>query len=233
MSGKPFRPLAALPLAFFLLLASCMNTPSPTESTASRTSGVAPLAVFFDATGSSGGAGERAFHELDYRWDFGDETSGAWRRWDGGGWVSGDRPKNEASGPLASHVFERAGTYTVTLQVMAPDGAVSQRAVQITVSDPAVVYGGEKTVCVSTTGDYGGCPSGARRVRTSDFDQARGYAQPGTRVLLRRGERWTLGRTATLSGAGPVTLSAYGTGERPRIVTTAAVATLGFKLATD
>ncbi|MEK7706276.1 MAG: MopE-related protein, partial [Myxococcota bacterium] len=82
---------------------------------AARTSGVAPLAVFFDASGTTDTAvTSRPFHELEYRWDFGDPAGGAT-------WAYGARPgsssKNVALGPVAAHVFESPGTYTVALSV--------------------------------------------------------------------------------------------------------------------
>src|SRR3990172_2937982 len=99
---------------------SSWTTPSPapafTQSgsitpslESARTSGVAPLAVFFDATGTTATGTNHPFHELEYRWDFGDLASGNWR--------TTGLPKNKAMGPVAAHVFETPGTYPVTLTV--------------------------------------------------------------------------------------------------------------------
>ena len=69
----------------------------------SRTSGVAPLAVFFDATATTHtDSNIRPFHDLSYVWDFADAKGESWR-------FSG-RDKNTAYGPLAGHVFEGDGT---------------------------------------------------------------------------------------------------------------------------
>ena len=45
---------------------------------AARASGVAPLAVFFDATATKSASTSRPFHDIEYRWDFGDPSSGTW-----------------------------------------------------------------------------------------------------------------------------------------------------------
>ena len=75
----------------------------------SRVSGVAPLAVFFDATGTTASSTPRPFHDLEYRWDFGDVGSGTWTT----GSSAGVSSRNTATGPVAAHVFETPGTYTI------------------------------------------------------------------------------------------------------------------------
>ena len=70
-------------------------------ATPSRTRGVAPLAVFFDASQTTSVSYPKSFHHLHYAWDFSDPGS--------------RRP--QATGPVAAHVFESPGTYTVNLTV--------------------------------------------------------------------------------------------------------------------
>lgn len=174
----------------------------------SRTSGVAPLAVHFDATGTTE-AGLDAFSQLSYRWNFGDSAAGTWQ-------VSG-LPKNSASGPISAHVFETPGTYTVQLQVSSPNGGAGTRTVSITVADPNTVYSGVNTICVSVAGSFAGCPSGAMQVTSNNFSTALGYATTGRRVLLRRGETFDSGN-ASLNRPGPVTVGAFpATGAPPLI----------------
>src|SRR5688500_14792000 len=60
---------------------------------ASRTSGVAPLAVFFDASGTTSTDTSRPFHDLEYRWGFDDPSSGTW--------TSSGASRNSARGPVA------------------------------------------------------------------------------------------------------------------------------------
>ena len=119
-------------------------TPTPTQVilsangplTATRTSGVAPLAVQFEVTGAFSGS---------YAWDFGDNRGQAWA-------ISGRSKNAETDGSIASHVYDLPGTYTVR---------VGTESMQITVADPATAYAGTRTVCVSPAARYAGCPAGA------------------------------------------------------------------------
>src|SRR4030067_554946 len=77
-----------------------------------RTSGVAPLAVFFDASATTDtGVTNRPFHDLEYTWSFGDPSAGTWAN----GAQPGVSSKNSATGPVTAHVFETPGAYTVSL----------------------------------------------------------------------------------------------------------------------
>ena len=130
-----------------------------------RTSGVAPLAVFFDASGTTDvGVTARPFHDLEYTWDFGDPTAGTWAY----GAQPGVSSKNSATGPVAAHVFEKPGTYTVTLTAFDGTNTVTTSKT-ITVDDPDVVFAGSGTVCMSTSGTFTNCPSGASHVTTSSL----------------------------------------------------------------
>lgn len=174
---------------------------------AARTSGVAPLSVFFDASGTTDAGFSRPFHELEYTWSFGDATAGTW--------AYGAKPgssKNAATGPVASHVFETPGTYTVTLTVF--DGTYSaSTTTTITVQDPEVVFAGTNTVCFSTSGNYTGCPTGATHVQTSDFDAAiNGHQNTNRRLLFRRGETFTAASAGLIDKTGPGIVGAYGSG---------------------
>jgi hypothetical protein len=178
---------------------------------ASRTSGVAPLAVFFDATGTVASSTLRPFHELDYQWNFGDPTSGAWG--------NTGKSKNTATGPVTAHVYDTPGTYTITLAVRDAEASWATRSVTITVSDPNVVFSGTNTVCFSIVGDFAGCPSGATHVTTSNnpgnLAEITSHIATGKRLLLHRGERWTATNNYTIATDGPVVLGAYGPGTNP------------------
>jgi len=176
----------------------------------SRTAGVAPLAVFFDASGTTADGIARPFHDLHYAWDFGDPAAGVWS-------TSG-LSRNAETGPLSAHVFDSPGTYTVTLTVRDATGAKATRSVQVTVQDPDAVFGGANTICVSQTGNFSGAPAGARTVTTGSFGEAIGNAAPGRRVLLRRGETWSVGGGVRINCAGPGTIGAFGDGALPRLV---------------
>lgn len=111
------------------------NPSTPTQVSASRTSGPAPLAVLFKV--------ENTFNGV-YDFDFGDPRSGTWG-------PSGLPENMQRGAALAAHVYETPGTYTATVE--------GQR-VAITVTQwPAAT-----TTCVSASSNWEGCPEGAARV---------------------------------------------------------------------
>ena len=185
---------------------------------ASRVSGVAPLAVFFDAVATTATTRSQPFHELEYRWHFGDAGSGPWTS-------TPDMPnlsRNLAMGPVAAHVFESPGTYNVCLSVF--DGANKAIArAQITVQDPDVVFAGLNTICFSNNTDFTGCPAGGQKITTSGFASAMNNAAPGKRLLFKRGHTFTTTTGAALSVNGPGSVGAFGTGAKPIISATSAV----------
>ncbi|WP_415281128.1 PQQ-dependent sugar dehydrogenase [Candidatus Nitrososphaera sp. FF02] len=79
---------------------------------ASPTFGIPPLAVNFDASGSTDPDGDA----LAYLWDFGDNASG--------------------SGVTAAHTYSSAGQYVATLTVSDDNGSQDSSTVSITVGNP-------------------------------------------------------------------------------------------------
>lgn len=185
---------------------------SPTQIVVSRTSGVAPLLVFFDTiTASDDNTASQAFHQLEYRWIFGD-TESAWQR----GARAGSSSRNTTAGPLAAHVYERPGNYVATVKIFDGNNMVV-RQVSISVSDPNSVFSGSNTVCFSTGArGFSGCPAGARQVTTSDFAAAiNGNKAPNRRLLFRRGETFRSGSTAIIDVNGPGIVGAFGPSADP------------------
>ena len=210
--------VSTIALTIAVGLASHAHAGLTTRIKASRTSGVAPLAVFFDAmedrddpqyplTRHSDPA-VNVFHEVDFSWDFGDAEAGTWA-------LTG-KQKRLASGPLAAHVFETPGTYTVALTVRAEDGSNATATAQIRVDDPDEVFSG-RTVCVSRSTDFAGCPAGSQKVvSTSDMktvvsDQINAGRK---RILLHAGQTWTVSPSVKLRN-GPGVLGKFGTGADP------------------
>lgn len=185
-------------------------------------SGVAPLAVFFDATGSSSKVTDKPFHEVRYTWNFGDPAGNAT-------WAQGTRPgqslKNIAYGGVASHVFETPGTYTVTLTGY--DGVnTSSKTTTIVVTDPNTVYSGTQTVCVANSSmpvaGSNGCPVGAAVANESSLQViADTLAQSKRRILLKRGDSWNTVAN-TFFGKSDTIIGAYGVGSPPLVRLTAA-----------
>lgn len=201
----------------------------------SRTIGVAPLSVFFDASGTVATGVARPFHELDYTWDF-DSTNvnpaiGVW----------GDKPtgsngngvtqsrKIEYS-PVAAHVYETPGTYTVTLAVRNLAGqTVSQTIGQIVVQDPNAIFS-STTVCINPTGDsdFTGCPTScpsANCISNSDFDVTLSAQLTAgkKRILFKRGGTFQSDTQVNWTVAGPGHIGAYGSGAKPIILGTASI----------
>lgn len=204
------RPSRYLPIAPTLVALSIIAVPSDdgyAQSTgleaklaASRTSGTAPLAVMFDATRTTAPAKMDAFSEINYTFDFGDDRKLTWPH-------SG-QPRNTQSGaPLAAHVFDVPGTFTVRVRAQTKEGAASEATVTIKVEDPDVVFSGERTICVSPTRQYAGCPAKAVR-------ETRLPASLATkRVLLNRGE--SFGPLSINRNSDTILIGSYGTGHKP------------------
>jgi hypothetical protein len=179
--------------------------------TASRVGGTAPLAVVFETVGTKAQATARPFHELSYCWDFGDPASGAFR--------TTGLSKNQAKGPIASHVFEKPGRYAITVSAQDASGRVASRQVTVEVDDPERVFAGDKTTCLSDTSDFTGCPGGAERVQGTTLGVVADRVRAGARLLLRRGGRFT--GSLALNTPGPGLVGAFGpaSARRPLIDT--------------
>lgn len=193
----------------------------------SRFTGVAPLAVFFDAKGTTATSTTQPFHELAYAWNFGDPADGA--TWSNG--TGFNNSKNVAYGPIGAHVFETPGTYTVALAVTDGTNTVSNSCIQIAVQEPDVVFASTATRCYSKTGSFAGCPAGAMQVTSAagDFDAAiAADLATGRRLLFNRGEAWTTSTNAILNVDGPWTIGAYGSGAKPIVRWTAGSSILLF-----
>lgn len=199
----------------------------------SRLNGVAPLAVFFDATATTATTTTRPFHDLEYRWDFGDPLGSlnnvtTWNAGSG----AGTNNRNSATGPVASHVFERAGTYTIKLSVTDGTNSVVNSCVQVVVQNPDQIFSGNNTICVGATmlptQEVGGCPTGAATLRESNFATViNTYATTGKRVLFKRGDTFTASTTGSITRTGPGIIGAFGAGAAPRVQMTGNTTILG------
>ncbi len=198
--GRPTIRTTRVLLLFACAAAACAATPG-VKLEASRLAGPAPLAVLFDASGTTAPGVEFPFHQLLYEFHFGDER--------GETWPHSGRPKNtQRGGPLAAHVFDRPGTYTVRVAVRAAGGgSLGEATLRVEVQDPDKVFAGSRTVCVSARGDFAGAPSGALRLRELPAEFS------GKRILLRRGE--TFGRIEPRPTDSGFQIGAFGPGAKP------------------
>ncbi len=193
------------------------TTPPPpppgSMTTASRTVGMAPLAVFFEAVGSATKVDQPSdgdYAGFRYEWDFGDPASGSWS-------VSG-RSKNTASGYVASHVFDGPGTYRVSLKLTKPSGEVRTYYQDVLAYD----FGG-KTYYVSSSAGSDGNDGASASTPFKSFAKAMSKLQKNVRILFKRGDNWTIGDGVNVGDDGPGIIGAYGSGNRPRVRMTGTV----------
>ena len=228
---QPMLPTVACTLVLFILAASgtveaftrdelVAREPADVESkaaarqtsqsvvaqlAATRLSGTAPLAVQFDASGTTSSvASQHPFHHVRYSFSFGDDRGLSWP-------FSGQSKNVQTGGPIAAHVYDLPGTYQVRMRATDQAGGYSERAVTVEVLDPNAVYAGALTICVSAVSNFTGCPSGASR--STSLPASATYS--GHRVLLHRGE--TFGSIDIPHGSQNVQIGAFGTGANPRI----------------
>ncbi len=176
--------------------------------------GIAPYAAVFNAIDMADVIQpplvdeRREYADFHYSWDFGDAGSGTWPH--------SARSKNTDLGYVTAHVYDTPGTYMVSLRVVDAEGKTHAYARTVTVRDPEVIFGGGKTVCVSTGTDFSEAPAGARQVTTSDILDIEPYFQTGRRILLHRGDTWTTDGVLFIQNVpGPFALGAFGTGVNP------------------
>ncbi len=173
----------------------------------------APLYVHFDAAATTSSiAGDQPWKDLLFEWDYGDPASG--------NWATNGLPRNRSLGITGAHIYENPGTYTVKLTVTDSAGAKSTTQRTVTVTDPNAVWGAT-TACVSSSGNFSGCPSGAAQVTSGDFTGSmNARVNAGSRrILFRRGETFVAnscwGTPTNLRTEALV--SAFGTGAQPII----------------
>ncbi len=175
---------------------------------ASRTSGPAPLAVHFDAVGTTSTNVLDPFRQCLYTFDYGDPASGTWAH----GNPSYNSKNSDVGGPLGAHVFETPGTYVVTVTVNDGVGS-SSTTVTITVNDPDTFFAGADTICVNDSGTNDGLgPSGCVYASAAPT----GAAAVGKRILFRRGQT-TVRDTGSMVSNQWTHYGAYGTGSKPII----------------
>ena len=178
---------------------------------ASRVTGVAPLYVNFDATGTTHYQSTNPTHELFYSWIFGDTGAGNWAN---GVQSAGLISKNAAFGPITGHVFETPGTYTVNLIVMDGVNMVSKN-VTITVQDPNVVYAGANTICISSSGNFTGAPAGSVQYTAPSSDMLgpfNTYKASNKRLLFCKSDTWTCTNLLVFTNLSSMTVGGFGSG---------------------
>lgn len=215
------------------MITGCFTTATKGSLTAinlanvpSRFTGVAPLSVFFDAssTTTDSSVTTKPFHDIEYRWNFGEDPTALAALPGGTNWTNGSTKgsRNVATGPVAAHVFETPGVYTVTVTATDGTNTVANSCVQIVVQNSDTVFADSNTICVSTGIDFTGCPTGAITETQASFPAAiSSYAKTGKRVLFKRGDTFIAPTQSDLGGTGPGTIGSFGSGALPIISATA------------
>ena len=188
---------------------------------ASRTDGVAPLGVFFDAVSTGdpsfdSGVVQPAngdYGSFRYVWDYGDPNSGTW--------ATSGRSRNSDSGYTAAHIYEDPGTYTATLTVTDALGMDHVYSQVITVTG----FSGT-TYYVSSGGGNDSNDGLTPLTPWQTFGKAISQAAPNRRFLFNRGETFVTNNESYISQSGPGIIGAYGSGDRPIIQSTGGGATL-------
>jgi len=201
---------------------SCTGTSGPLTLRAStvRDTGISPLLVFFDATGTTDTSvtgNATTFQHVTYTWNFGDTGASGTDTWAYGS-NKGHNSRNSATGGVAAHLYVTPGVDTAYVVTVTAHNGTNTASCQlgVTAHDPAGANGfaGTKTTCVSASGTptpgSGGCPAGAAALSTSSFNTALGSSHfgSGKRVLFRCGDTFS-GDNATLSGT-TWSVGAYG-----------------------
>src|ERR1700716_2589379 len=139
---------------------SCSGSSGPLtlKASAVRDTGISPLLVFFDATGTTdtamSGSGQ-TFRDVTYTWNFGDTGASGTDTWEYG--ANRDfNSRNTATGGVAAHLYVTPGVdsaYVVTVTAHAGSNTASCQ-LGVTAHDPARASGfaGTKTTCVSASG---------------------------------------------------------------------------------
>lgn len=220
--------ILAILAVIFALYAGTVNAVAPVPSCIPNiSSGTAPLYVHLDCTGTIDADTSFPYHRLDYKHNFGDSGAGKW--------LNGTNTalsKNQATGPIAAHIYETAGNYSITSRVC--DDTICKNVSNAIVVAAADTTWSTNTICIANGSlpvqGVGGCPSGSTvRQGTGDFDAdmtvARGVNGCGTsiickRILFKRGDSFVASDTSVIFAAGPGLIGAYGSGNKPHITGT-------------
>ncbi len=183
---------------------------------ASSLSGRSPFVVTFDCSGTTAAGYDE--HEVKrlfgYNFDFDDPGSGTYSTTEGGS-------KNGGNGLFqrtkAFIVADGGGSvnFDVLVNVEAPNGAIGQASVTITVEAQDTAYSAANTICISntlntgiesqwTTGHDKTCPAGA--TYANDFSDISWDAVAGKRIMLHRGQDFTALTQTGNSNAGEIAL---------------------------
>lgn len=183
------------------------NGPINVSVSTSRITGVAPLSVFFDATGTTGlGVSNESFFsdnanymDATFAWNFDADN------------IDPDGKYEKGSGFVAAHVFEHPGTYRVHLDVYDATGETASTDINITVRDFTGI-----TYYVAANGSDDNDGSIEHPFATPAHALSSSILGPNVRVLFRNGDTFTITRQITISDkTGPIIIGGYSDPSNP------------------
>ncbi len=182
---------------FLVFLSGTLRAAITPEIELSRTTGVAPLAVFVDAT-TSGGLDGGDYINANFAWDF-----------DG----TGTDPTGKYTvtrGFVAAHVYETPGTYTIELTVHDRLGNAATATAQVVVT----AFDGTTYYVADGGSDSAAGTSMDAPLATPDY-AITNKSGPNTRILIRRGDRFTVPIIKMNDKAGPGIVGSYTDPDNP------------------
>ena len=192
------------------------------------TTGTAPFCVLFDASAAADtDEGAKAFIHLYHRWNFGDPSAGTWTTG-----ANTNLSKNYARGPIASHCYETAGTYTVSSLISDGTTTIKPTPVTINVVAQNTTWSQANTKCYYPTGgsESGDCPNAGTEEEQGAFDTALTACLSGStkRCLFQKDGAFTATATTNAGALTEILVGAYGTGAVPTVTETSGVALIAF-----
>lgn len=174
----------------------------PITLSASRTSGVGPLTVFFDVSETS--AISSTYHQSTCYWQF-DTTC-----------VDVNANYRTGSGFVAAHVFENPGTYTVRVDIFTTDQQHAWETVIITVTE----FSGTTYYVADDGNDNDNTGTSTQSpFRTPEHALSSTILGPNVRVLFKNGDTFTTTGLISISNeTGPIIIGNYSDPAEPSTV---------------
>ena len=126
----------------------------------------------FDTAGPGPGeVYDARLHDLIYLWDFDDP--GTWTAPVQN--LAAHKNRNAGKGPIEANMYRTPGTYNPSVLVIEPSsGKTATASVSVVVTDPDVVFAGNKTICINPVGDndFAGAPTGSLHYQVAQFGKS-------------------------------------------------------------